>query len=113
MYAVEACLLNGLPDIFTPELVIGLMDDEITTIAGETRESAAEREQQEKKLKILEKTMITLRRLRKKVTTPNPGERAFISPIVMLTHLLTASKDDVGTQPSPMPASTGSEHKTK
>ncbi|KAK5193532.1 hypothetical protein LTR99_007084 [Exophiala xenobiotica] len=64
MYAVEACLLEELPEIFRPEIVFELDDETITKIAGESAESIMEREDLQKKLKILEDTMLTLRRLK-------------------------------------------------
>lgn len=64
MYAIEACLLEGLPGIFRPEIVLELDDATITKIAGESAESVAEREELQKKLKVLNETMTTLRRLK-------------------------------------------------
>ena len=64
MYAVEACLLEGLPDLFGPEIFCVLDNDTITKIAGESTESIAERNDLAKKLKNLEETMVTLRRLK-------------------------------------------------
>jgi hypothetical protein len=64
MYAVEACLLEKLSNVFEPEIVYELDKETITKIAGESADSIAEREDLHEKLKILEKTMITLRRLK-------------------------------------------------
>lgn len=64
MYAVEACLLEELPEIFRPEIVFNLDDETITKIAGESPDSIMEREDLQKKLKVLEDTMLTLRRLK-------------------------------------------------
>ncbi|KIW23993.1 uncharacterized protein PV07_09733 [Cladophialophora immunda] len=64
VYAVEQCLLNELPEIFKPEIVFTLDDAMVTRIAGESLESLAEREKLNKKLKVLQDTMTTLRRLR-------------------------------------------------
>jgi hypothetical protein len=64
MYAVEACLLDGLADIFAPETVYTLDDETITKIAGESVDSTVEREDLQKKLKVLQETMVTLRRLK-------------------------------------------------
>ncbi|KIX99631.1 uncharacterized protein Z520_04265 [Fonsecaea multimorphosa CBS 102226] len=64
VYAVEQCLLNELPDIFKPEIVFNLDDAMVTRIAGESPGSLAEREELNKKLKVLEDTMTTLRRMR-------------------------------------------------
>ena len=70
MYAIEACLLDDLPQIFGPEIVYDLADETIAKIAGESLESVAEPEDLHKKLKVLEETMVTLRRLR---TFPGRG----------------------------------------
>lgn len=64
MYAVEACLLEGLPNIFQPETVLELDEETITKIAGESSETVAEREDLVKKRKVLEETMLVLRRLK-------------------------------------------------
>ncbi|KAJ9610876.1 hypothetical protein H2200_005653 [Cladophialophora chaetospira] len=64
IYAVEECLLNKLPELFEPGTVFKLDDGLVTRIAGESSESLAEREELDKKLKVLEDTMKTLRRLR-------------------------------------------------
>ncbi|KAK4941259.1 hypothetical protein LTR10_018795 [Elasticomyces elasticus] len=64
MYAVEACLLEGLPDIFTPEIVYQLDDETVTRIAGESADTVVEREDLQKKFKALDETMVTLRRLK-------------------------------------------------
>ena len=64
MYAVEACLLEGLPDIFTPEIVYQLDDETVTRIAGESPDTVVEREDLQKKFKVLDETMVTLRRLK-------------------------------------------------
>lgn len=62
IYAVEACLLKSLRDIFRPEIVYGLDDVTLTKIAGESPESIAERGELDKKLKVLEGTLVTLQR---------------------------------------------------
>ncbi|KIW12491.1 hypothetical protein PV08_09768 [Exophiala spinifera] len=71
MYAVEDCLLQPLPEIFSPEIVFGLKDEVVTAIAGESQEIAAEREDLEKKLESLQRTMHTLARLK---TLKSPGK---------------------------------------
>ncbi|KAK5044839.1 hypothetical protein LTR84_010377 [Exophiala bonariae] len=64
MYAVEACLMAKIGDIFTPMQVSMLDDAAINRIAAESDESIAEREDLTKKLKVLEQTMKTMERLR-------------------------------------------------
>ncbi len=62
MYAVEACLLEGLPEIFRPDIVSGLGNETVTTIADESPESVAERDDLNKKLDVLKETTRTLQR---------------------------------------------------
>jgi hypothetical protein len=61
--SIEKCLLEKLPGIFCPEVVIGLDDSLLQSIAAETEESKAERASSTKKLQILEATLKALHRL--------------------------------------------------
>ena len=60
---IEKCLLEKLPGILSPEVVVGLDDETVKDIAGESEESQAERASSTKKLKILQDTLRILRRL--------------------------------------------------
>ena len=62
-YAIEECLLNPLPGIFTPESVYSLDEKTITRIAGESEQSIAERESLTKKLAVLKDTQKILHRM--------------------------------------------------
>jgi predicted transcriptional regulator len=73
VYAIEACLLEPLPKILTPENVMGLDDATITKIAGESAESLTERAELGKKLKVLQETTTTLQRLK---TFTSAGKQA-------------------------------------
>jgi hypothetical protein len=64
MYAVEACLLKQLPNVFPPRIAYDLEDATVTRIAGESEECTLEREDLVTKERVLEKSMITLRRLK-------------------------------------------------
>lgn len=64
IYAIEECLLRKLPNLFEPQIVFSLEDAVISQIAGESAESMAERQESNKKLKVLELTMTTLRRMK-------------------------------------------------
>ncbi|KAK7892283.1 hypothetical protein LTR67_007379 [Exophiala xenobiotica] len=64
VYAIEECLLKELPNLFKPQNIMALEDGLVTRIAGESEESLIEREDLMKKLKVLEKTMTTLRRMK-------------------------------------------------
>jgi len=64
IYAVEECLLKELANLFEPQSVLELEDSVISQIAGESAESLAEREELSKKLKVLEMTMTTMRRMK-------------------------------------------------
>ncbi|EXJ86851.1 hypothetical protein A1O3_03805 [Capronia epimyces CBS 606.96] len=71
IYAIEECLLKELPGLFKPETVYELNASTVTKIAGESVELLAEREDLNKKLRILQMTMTTLRRMK---TFTDPGE---------------------------------------
>ncbi len=60
---VEKCLLEKLPGILSPEIVVGLDDKTVKDIAGESEESQKERKSSTDKLKILQDTLQILRRL--------------------------------------------------
>jgi hypothetical protein len=61
--AVEKCLVKRLPDLLSPETIIGLDDATIIRIAAETEESRLERSRVTEKLKVLESTLVVLRSL--------------------------------------------------
>lgn len=61
--AVEKCLVKRLPDLLSPETIIGLDDATTTRIAAETEESRLERSRVTEKLKVLESTLVVLRSL--------------------------------------------------
>ena len=60
---IEKCLLEKLPDIFCPQVVFGLEDSVLESIAAETEESKMERASSTKKLAVLEATLKILQRL--------------------------------------------------
>ncbi|TLD33329.1 hypothetical protein PspLS_00642 [Pyricularia sp. CBS 133598] len=59
--AIEDCLIQKLPEIFSPATVHGLTADEIHNIAAESPEAAAERARATEKLKILHKGLRDLK----------------------------------------------------
>jgi hypothetical protein len=61
--SIEKCLLQKLPEMFTPETVIGLDDTQVEGIAAESEESRAERSRATEKLKVLERTLKVLNSL--------------------------------------------------
>jgi GTPase SAR1 family protein len=61
--AIEACLLEKLPEIFSPTVVSKLTDSIVEDIAAETEESKVERTAFMKKLQVLEETLSVLHRL--------------------------------------------------
>ena len=65
IHAIEACLMQKLPDIFTPKTVLDMEDEVIDDIASETEDSKVERTSSSKKLEILEAALQALRRLDK------------------------------------------------
>jgi hypothetical protein len=67
--AIEARLLEKLPEIFNPTVVSKLTDSVVEVIAGETEESKAERAAFMKKLQALEEALSVLHRLDKHRST--------------------------------------------
>lgn len=61
--AVEKCLLQELPKIFSPDIVAALPDSVVQSIAAEPEDLVYERAQLETKLRTLEKTLRSLHRL--------------------------------------------------
>ena len=61
--AIEKCLLQQLPSIFSPDIVCELTDDVIERIAAEGPDSVAERAQAAEKLAVLENALFELKRL--------------------------------------------------
>ena len=71
IFAVEECLLNKLPELFKPALVFELDDENVLEIAGESAATIAKREDLSNQEKVLEETMVTLRRVK---TIQGPGK---------------------------------------
>jgi len=61
--AVEKCLLQQLPELFSPKTVISLDDTLTARVAAETDESRAERSETVQKLRVLETALVVLRSL--------------------------------------------------
>jgi hypothetical protein len=59
-YPIQNAFLKNLPNIFSPEIVVGLTDDEVRDIAAESKDSAEERKELEMKLVALKDTQKTL-----------------------------------------------------
>lgn len=59
---IEAKLISPLHDIFSPTTVISMSADLVTSIAGESEENRAQREQLNKQLEVLMKGSETCKR---------------------------------------------------
>ncbi|KAL2414845.1 hypothetical protein ABEF95_016481 [Exophiala dermatitidis] len=64
VYAVEECLLKELPALFDQQTVFNLDAITLTRVAGESADILAEREDLDKKLKVLQMTTTTLSRMK-------------------------------------------------
>ena len=61
--SIEKCLLQKLPEMFTPEIVMDLDDAQIESIAAESEESQTERNRATEKLNVLQSTLKVLQSL--------------------------------------------------
>lgn len=61
--AIERCIFQKLPKIFTPEVVLSLNEQTLQAIAAETEESKLERKRNLEKLKSLRSGLQILTRL--------------------------------------------------
>jgi hypothetical protein len=83
--AVEKCLLQQLPELFSPKTVISLDDTLTARVAAETDESRTERAEIVQKLRVLETALIMLRSLARSQTFGRTSQ--FSVPLVI--HRLT------------------------
>lgn len=60
---IEQCLLSGLADIFSPNVVMMVPDQLLQEVAAETEDSQAERKRLKHKLGVLEVGLKSLNRL--------------------------------------------------
>ena len=63
--AIEHCVIQRLPDIFSTEVILDLTAEDVTRLAAESEEAAAERKRLAEKLEILEIGLRELKRLDK------------------------------------------------
>lgn len=73
--SIEKCLLQQLPKMLTPEVVIGLEDAEVESIAAESEESQLERSRTTEKLKVLKSTLKVLQSLDRHKSTVQSAMR--------------------------------------
>ena len=63
--AQERCLMQELPKVFPPKVVVGLEDATIAEIAAETDESKQDRSNTEEKLKTLQTGLETIKKMQR------------------------------------------------
>lgn len=83
--AVEKCLVQQLPEIFSPKTVISLDDTLTARVAAETDESRAERAEKVQKLRVLETALIVLRSLAQSQTVGETFQFSVLSDNQSLT----------------------------
>jgi len=98
-YAIEASLLKKLPDIFSPETVLRLSDDELRSIAAESKQSINERESLTKKLAALKDTQKTLHLMDRhkpssRSALPQTRETHVDTNLSSITHTMVKMADD-------------------
>ncbi len=64
MYAIEATLLEKVSSVFEPEIIFDLDEETIAKVAAESKDSILEREELERTLSTLQKSLKTLQRLK-------------------------------------------------
>ena len=63
--AVEQCILQALPSIFSVESIYEMSDEEVTSLAGEDDNAAAQRKSLSEKLSVLQEGHGQLTRLQR------------------------------------------------
>lgn len=74
--AIEQCLLQKLPSLFSPDVVLEMKDEDVSRLAAESEETSAERSRYEEKLIVLESGLSDLQRLDKHRTLFETGNAA-------------------------------------
>lgn len=72
--AIEACLINKLPDLFTPETVFEMDDEGVSRLAAESEATDAERVRCRNKRGVLLAGLEELRRLDRHRSAPFSGK---------------------------------------
>ncbi|CAJ2503470.1 Uu.00g108640.m01.CDS01 [Anthostomella pinea] len=84
--AVERCLIQKLPELFSPEVVCNFTDEEIHCFAAESEMSAAERMRATEKLSVLELGQAQLKRLRKHSPLMVESPRGYYARDAVVKH---------------------------
>lgn len=67
MYAMEAALLDKLPGIFSPKAVSELDEEMVSKLAAESEDTTLERQELQRKVVVLRKSLKTLQYLKVKM----------------------------------------------
>lgn len=90
--AIEDCLISKLSTLFKSSNVLEMGPQDVSRLAGETRESSHERERLESKRKILKTGLQSLKSLNKRISGPKPMEQTQVtSEDSEKTHIMTPS----------------------
>jgi hypothetical protein len=83
--AIEQCLVEKLPNLFMPQMVYDLTDEDVTSLAGESESATAERQRINDKFRILTAGLQDLKLLDKHRpdTSGNAGVPCFQASVLL------------------------------
>jgi GTP-binding protein EngB required for normal cell division len=100
--AIEDCLISKLPAVFKSSNVLEMSDQDLSRLAGETRETSLERKRLEAKRLILEKGLQGLKSLHKRrsVTNPHRQDQATSEEVEQMSTMTPSSSETASIAPT-------------
>ncbi|OBR03058.1 Dynamin family protein [Colletotrichum higginsianum IMI 349063] len=102
--AIETCLIQFLPDLFTPNIVYEMTDDQVKHLAAESQELIEERAQCLERQEVLEVGLQTLRLLSRHNMGVESGKSEVVSGHSTQAAPSVAGSEPLGTCVTPEPA---------